>query len=117
MPERAVFVGLQKIQRCNRTVNSDLERLQHPARRQHLAIRPSGHQAISYNDGVNFRLDRSVSTVTSFTEQALTNRALRYWLTRPVAERLAAVEFLRRQFIGSGTRLRRVLRVTARPPR
>ena len=33
------------------------------------------------------------------------------------AERLAAVEFLRRQFVGSGARLRRVLRVTTRPAR
>ena len=37
-----------------------------------------------------------------------------YWLTRPPAERLAAVEFLRRQHARPGARLRRVLRVVER---
>jgi hypothetical protein len=60
---------------------------------------------------VEFRLDRQALTVTTFTEEARTNRALDYWRTRPAAERVAAVEFLRRRFIGPGARLRRVLRV------
>lgn len=66
---------------------------------------------------MKFRLDRRAICVTSFDEETHTNRALRYWLTRPTTERLAAVEFLRRQVVGSGARLRRVLRVTTRPAR
>lgn len=63
---------------------------------------------------VEFRLDRRALTVTTFAEEARANRALTYWRSRPAAERLAAVEFLRRQFIGPGARLRRVLRVIER---
>jgi hypothetical protein len=39
---------------------------------------------------------------------------LAWWLGRPAAERIAAVEFLRRQVHGSTTRLRRVARVVQR---
>jgi hypothetical protein len=35
---------------------------------------------------VEFRLDRRAFTVTSFAEEANTNRPLAYWLTRPPAE-------------------------------
>jgi hypothetical protein len=35
---------------------------------------------------------------------------LRYWLSRPPAERVAAVEYLRRQCDGARARLRRVYR-------
>ena len=51
---------------------------------------------------MEFRLDRQHLTVTTFTDEARTNRPLDYWRTRPAAERVAAVEFLRRQFIGPG---------------
>ena len=44
------------------------------------------------------------------------NADLRYWLSRPVAERIAAVETLRQQFIAEQCnvepRLQRVYRVT-----
>ena len=63
---------------------------------------------------MEFRLDRRAFTITTFAEDARTNRALAYWRSRPAAERVAAVEFLRRQFIGPGARLQRVLRVTDR---
>ena len=59
---------------------------------------------------VEFKLQR-VLRVTSFSEQERTRPALAYWRSRPPAERIAAVEFLRRQFHGSGARLRRVHRV------
>lgn len=66
---------------------------------------------------VEFKLDRRAFTVTSFAEEAATNRPLIYWLARPPAERVSAVEFLRRHFIGPGARLQRVLRVVERTPR
>jgi hypothetical protein len=34
-----------------------------------------------------------------------------YWLSRPPEERLAAVDFLRRQYYGDSHRLQRVVRV------
>jgi hypothetical protein len=49
--------------------------------------------------------------ITSFAEEARTRPALQYWLSRPPEERVAAVEYLRRQVHGSGARLRRVHRV------
>lgn len=63
---------------------------------------------------VDFRLDRRVLTVTTFADEKRTNPALAYWRQRPPAERVAAVEFLRRQYIGPGARLRRVLRIVER---
>ena len=39
---------------------------------------------------------------------------LEYWLSRPPAERVAAVEALRRQHYGDPGRLQRVLRVVKR---
>lgn len=36
---------------------------------------------------------------------------LAYWLSRPPEERIAAVEFLRRQYYGNTARLQRVARV------
>jgi hypothetical protein len=55
--------------------------------------------------------------LTSFEQDRLENRDLVYWRTRTPEERLAAVEFLRRQHVGAGTRLRRILRVVDRSPR
>ena len=39
------------------------------------------------------------------------NDTLAYWLSRPVKERIAAVEILRKQFIGSSERFQRTIRV------
>jgi hypothetical protein len=47
----------------------------------------------------------------SFADEERKRPALRYWLSRPPMERVAAVEYLRRQIDGSGARLRRVYRV------
>jgi len=66
---------------------------------------------------VEFHLDRTAVTVTTFAEEARMNPSLTYWRSRSPEERIAAVEFLRRQFSGSGARLRRVLRVTERAAR
>lgn len=62
-------------------------------------------------------MNRRVLTVASFREAAAPNRTLAYWRSRPVPERLDAVEFLRRQIVEPGTRLRRVLRVIDRARR
>jgi hypothetical protein len=40
---------------------------------------------------------------------------LQYWLTRPPAERVAAVDYLRRVYYGASARLQRVARVVQRP--
>ena len=42
---------------------------------------------------------------------------LAYWLSRPPAERVAAVDYLRRQYYGDTGRLRRVARVVQLPKR
>jgi hypothetical protein len=52
-----------------------------------------------------------VVRLTSWAEEERTRPVLRYWLSRPAAERIAAVEYLRRQIDGAGARLRRVYRV------
>ena len=44
---------------------------------------------------MEFRLQR-VARLTSFEEERRDRPALRYWLSRPPEERIAAVEFLRR---------------------
>jgi hypothetical protein len=63
---------------------------------------------------MEFRLQR-VMQLTSFDEERRDRPGLRYWLSRPAEERLAAVEFLRRQFHGPDARLRRVHRLLDRP--
>ena len=52
-----------------------------------------------------------VLTATSFDDDNRERPSLRYWLSRPPEERIAAVEFLRRQVDGGRVRLQRVLRV------
>ena len=42
---------------------------------------------------------------------------LLYWLSRPPDERVAAVDYLRRQYHGSIARLQRSIKVIQRPPR
>lgn len=63
-----------------------------------------------------FRLRRSI-TVLSPEQHASPHNASAYWQSRPPDERVAAVEFLRKQMHGSGARLQRVLRVTERSRR
>jgi hypothetical protein len=60
------------------------------------------------------RLQRTVR-LTSFAEEERLRPALRYWLSRPPSERVAAVEYLRRQVDGTGARLRRVYRLVDCP--
>ena len=65
---------------------------------------------------VDFSLQR-VLRVTTKAEADRDRTDQTDWLARPVGERIAAVEFLRSQYVGPGARLQRVLRVTHRPPR
>ena len=58
---------------------------------------------------------RKVVRRGKLTEQAAGDLA--YWLSRPPAERIEAVEILRRQHDGSAARLQRVARVLERPRR
>lgn len=39
---------------------------------------------------------------------------LAYWMSRPAEERVAAVDFLRRQYYGNSKKLRRVVQVIQR---
>jgi len=42
---------------------------------------------------------------------------LLYWLSKPPEERVATVDYLRRQYHGSAARLQRFIRVIQRPQR
>jgi hypothetical protein len=64
---------------------------------------------------MNFTLQRHAVRVTSFDEERREHATLTLWRSRPVEERLAAVEFLRKQFHGSGPRLQRVYRLVECP--
>ena len=50
-------------------------------------------------------------------ERAATQDDLAYWLSKTPEERVATVDYLRRQYYGNATRLQRVARVVQRPPR
>jgi hypothetical protein len=50
-------------------------------------------------------------------ESASTQEDLAYWLSRRPEERVATVDYLRRQYYGNAARLQRVARVIQRPPR
>ena len=69
---------------------------------------------VAYTQVVDFRL-RRVLTVMRASEHAASRPGHEYWRTRPTEERLAAVEFLRRQHDGARAGLRRVLQLVDRP--
>ena len=48
-------------------------------------------------------------------DSALLKDDLAYWLSKTPEERVAVVDYLRRQFHGSSARLQRVARVVERP--
>jgi hypothetical protein len=50
-------------------------------------------------------------------DAASTQEELAYWLSKTPEERVAAVDYLRRQYYGNTARLQRVARVVQRPPR
>jgi hypothetical protein len=49
-------------------------------------------------------------------DRTTTQDDLAYWLSKTPEERVAAVEYLRRQYYGNATRLQRVARVVQHPP-
>jgi len=48
-------------------------------------------------------------------DPSLATRDLDYWLSRPLSERIEAVEILRAEMYGDSERLQRVARVVQRP--
>jgi hypothetical protein len=65
----------------------------------------------------DFRLDRTHFSVVRLTDP---DDSFEYWLTRPIEERLRALEHLRRTFYGytsARERLQRVLEVAEFEPR
>ena len=65
----------------------------------------------------DFQLDRAQFSVVRLTDP---DDAVEYWLSRPVEERLRALELLRRAFYGytsAGEGLQRVLEVAQLEPR
>lgn len=49
-------------------------------------------------------------------EHTVTKNDVAYWLSKTPEERVATVDYLRRQYYGNTTRLQRVARVVQRPP-
>ena len=57
---------------------------------------------------------KKVVAIKDLKDKSLQMQDLLYWLNRPVEERIAAVEYLRRQYDGSAARLQRIVRVIER---
>ena len=57
---------------------------------------------------------QKVVKIKSLEENDSRTDDLEYWLKRPPEERVAAVDYLRRQYHGSSARLQRVARVIQR---
>lgn len=60
---------------------------------------------------------RKVVKISNLNDKELISNDLKYWLSKSPEERVAAVEFLRRQYHGSTEGLQRVARVIQRPSR
>ncbi len=58
---------------------------------------------------------KKVVSVKSKNDKSLIKEDLIYWLSRPFEDRIAAVEYLRRQYHGDTARLQRVVRIIQRP--
>jgi len=58
---------------------------------------------------------KKVAKVKNLNDKSILLDDLKYWLIRSPEERVAAVDYLRRQFHGSSERLQRVARVIQRP--
>ena len=54
---------------------------------------------------------KKVVTIKNLDDKNLIFEDLKYWLSKSPKERIAAVEYLRRQFHGDTARLQRVARV------
>ena len=58
---------------------------------------------------------KKVASVKNMDDKRMILDDLRYWLSKPSEERVAAVDYLRRQVHGSSGRLQRVARVVQSP--
>ena len=56
-------------------------------------------------------------TKRGMRDSSSTKEDLAYWLSKTPEERVATVDYLRRQYYGSTARLQRVAQVVQRPPR
>ena len=57
-----------------------------------------------------FKLQKVVTKLT-LEEASDPRRDLKYWLSRPSSERIAAVEYLRKQYYGDAGRIQKVVRI------
>jgi len=57
---------------------------------------------------------KKVVNIKDLNDKNLISDDLKYWLTKSPEERVAAVDYLRRQYHGSSERLQRVIRVVQR---
>jgi hypothetical protein len=70
---------------------------------------------MSWGDSAVDKMTKTVA-IRSLDDPSLGKADLEYWLSRPPEERVAAVDFLRAQFYGTGPqRLQRVARVLQLP--
>ncbi len=60
---------------------------------------------------MDFRLNKKAVKIVKMGEEESSHL---YWLTRPETERISAIEFLRKQYNGTESRLQRVYRITKR---
>ena len=60
---------------------------------------------------MNFRINRTAVRIVKMGEEDPSHI---YWRTRPEAERISAIEFLRKQYNGTESRLQRVYRIIER---
>jgi len=58
---------------------------------------------------------KKVAKIKNINNKSLLLDDLKYWLSKSHEERVATVDYLRRQFHGSSERLQRVVRVIQRP--
>ena len=59
----------------------------------------------------NFRMNRQVVKISKLGEETPNYE---YWLTQSQEKRISAIEFLRKQYDGTQSRLQRVYRITQR---
>ena len=59
----------------------------------------------------NFRMNRTITNISQLGQETPN---FEYWLTQSAERRISAIEFLRKQYNGTESRLQRVYRVTQR---
>lgn len=59
----------------------------------------------------NFKMDRSFTKISKLGQEAPN---FEYWLTQSPGRRISAIEFLRKQYNGTESRLQRIYQITQR---